>query len=175
MGSFTELTLAFTFSPDVPREVLGAFAEWRIGDGAPELPALDDALDPDEFDASEYLGNWFGEGPPPIESLSLLQRAALWRYLMQWGGNAYFPGTPLTALRWDRYGELWTLTTRTLPKESGEWVQSIIAPLGELADEGSREQPRFVGYMLDEHSPRPVLIWSAGREPFQFEGRFADA
>jgi hypothetical protein len=25
-----------------------------------------------------------------------------------------------------------------------------------------------------ESSPRPVLIWSTGREPFRFEGEFAD-
>jgi hypothetical protein len=43
-------------------------------------------------------------------------------------GNAYFPGTPATALRWNGYGERLTLTTRTLPKEGGEWVQSIVAP-----------------------------------------------
>jgi hypothetical protein len=175
MGSFTELTLAFTFSAETPPEVLGAFGKWRTGEGAPELPPFEGSLDADGFEADTYLGNYFGEGPPPIASLPLLHRAAMWRYLMGWAGNAYFPGTPLTALRWDRYGERWTLTTRTLPKESGEWVQSIIAPLGEWADEGSSERPRFVGYVVDEYSPRPVLIWSVGREPFRFEGRFEEA
>jgi len=174
MGSFTELTLAFSFSAGVPREVLAAFAAWRTGDGAPELPAFEEALDPDEFEADDFLGNWFGEGPPPVASLPVLHRAALWRYLMGWADNAYFPGTPATALRWDRYGQRWTLTTRALPKEGGDWVQAIIAPLGELAEEGSPERPRFVGYILDEYTPRPVLIWSAGREPFRFEGRFDD-
>jgi hypothetical protein len=175
MGSFTELTLAFTFSSDVPQEVVGAFAQWRTGNDGPELPAFDEALDPNDFAADEFLGDWFDEGPPPVGSLPLLQRAALWRYVMEWGSNAYFPGTPATTLRWDRYGERWKLTTRTLPKDSREWVQSIIAPLGELAEEGSQEQPRFLGYLLDEESPQPVLIWGAGREPFRFQELVADA
>ena len=88
--------------------------------------------------------------------------------------NAYFPGTPATALRWDPYGERWTLTTRTFPKEGGQWVQSMVAPLGELATEGTPDRPWFVGYILDEYSPRPVLVWSVGRESFQFEGQFED-
>jgi len=174
MGSFTELTLAFTFASDVPQEVLGAFSQWRTGAEAPELPALEETLDLDDFDPDDFVANWFGEGPPPVESLPLLHRAALWAYLMQWGENAYFPGTPGTALRWDQYGQRWTLTTRTLPKESGEWVQSMIAPLGELAVEGSPEQPRFVGYLIDEDNRRPVLIWSTGQQPFRFEGSFSD-
>jgi hypothetical protein len=172
MGSFTELTLAFTFSAETPTEVLGAFVEWRTGEGAPELPTLEDSLGADAFDADMYLGNYFGDDP--MASLSLLERAAIWQYLMGWSGNAYFPGTPATALRWDRYGEHWTLTTRTLPKEGGQWVQSMIAPLGEWATEGTRERPWFVGYILDEYSPRPVLIWSVGGDSFQFEGRFED-
>jgi hypothetical protein len=88
--------------------------------------------------------------------------------------NAYFPGTPATALRWDPYGERWTLTTRTFPKEGGEWVQSVIAPLGEFATEGTPDRPWFVGYILAEYSARPVLIWSVGRAVFQFEGQFED-
>lgn len=170
MGSFAELTLAFTFTAETPAEVLGAFVEWRTGEGAPELPAIDDALDADSFDADTYLANYFGDDP--MASLSLLQRAAIWRYLVRWSDNAYFPGTPTTMLRWDCYGERWTLTTRTLPKEGGPWVQSMVAPLGEWASEGTRDRPWFVGYILDEYSPRPVLVWSAGQEPFRFEGRF---
>ncbi|HZB75285.1 MAG TPA: hypothetical protein VE526_03595 [Solirubrobacteraceae bacterium] len=172
MGSFTELTLAFTFSTETPAEVLGAFVEWRTGEGAPELPTLEDSFGADAFDADSYLGNYFGDDP--LESLALPQRAAIWRYLMGWSDNAYFPGTPSTALRWDPYGEHWTLTTRALPKEGGQWVQSIISPLGEWATDGTAEQPWFAGYMLDEYSPRPVLVWSVGREPFRFEGRFEE-
>jgi hypothetical protein len=125
MGSFTELTLAFTFSPETPAEVLGAFVEWRTGQGAHELPTLEDSLGADGFDADMHLGNYFGDDP--AQSLSLLQRAASWQYLMRWSDNAYFPGTPATALRWDPYGERWTLTTRTLPKEGGHWVQAFWA------------------------------------------------
>lgn len=51
-------------------------------------------------------------------------------------------------------------------------VQAMIAPLGELAAVGSTEEPRFVGYLMDEHSRRPVLIWSTGQQPFRFEGSF---
>ena len=174
MGSFTELTLAFTFSAATPLEVLGAFGDWRTGEAAPELPPFEDFLAADEFDADTYLANHSSDAPPPIASLPLTHRAAMWRYLMGWADNAYFPGTPMTVLRWDQYGERWTLTTRTLPKETGEWVRAIIAPLGEWADEGSSERPRFVGYVLDEYSARPVLIWSVGREPFRFEGRFEE-
>ena len=172
MGSFTELTLAFTFAPETPPELLGAFAAWRTGDGAPALPTLEESSDGDAFDADMYLGNYFGDDP--MGSLSLLQRAAIWRDLMGWADNAYFPGTPATALRWDPYGERWTLTMRTLPKEGGERVRSMIAALGEWATEGTRERPWFAGYVLDEYSPRPVLIWSVGRAPFRFEGEFEE-
>ncbi len=113
-------------------------------------------------------------GDAPTEGLSLLQRAAVWQNLCAWEGNAYFPGTPGTELRWDPYGGQWTLTTRTLPKTGGEWVQSIVAPLGEWATEGTPERPWFAGYILDEYCPRPVLIWSVGREPFRFEGEFEE-
>ena len=78
-------------------------------------------------------------------------------------------------MRWDLYSQRWKLTTRALPKMHGEWVQGIIAPLGEFVTDGSAEQPRFVGYMLDEQDPRPAMIWSAGQQPFQIEGGFIDA
>ena len=172
VGSFTELTLAFTFAAETPPEVLGAFVEWRTGAEAPELPSLDDLVGADAFDADMHLGSCFGDDP--MEGLSLPQRAAMWRFLCGWADNAYFPGTPATVLRWDRYGEQWTLTTRALPKEGGETVQSVVASLGEWATEGTPEQPRFAGYILDEYCPRPVLIWSAGREPFRFEGEFEE-
>jgi hypothetical protein len=152
--------------------VLGAFVEWRAGEGAPELPTLEDSVGGETFDADTYLGNYFGDDP--MASLSLLQRAAMWRYLLRWSDNAYFPGRPATVLRWDRHGERWTLTTRTLPKEGGPWVQSMIAPLGEWAAEGTQERLWFAGYILDEHSRRPVLTWRVGRESFRFEGRFED-
>ena len=172
VGSFTELTLAFTFSAETSAELLGAFGQWRTGEGAPELPTLEDSLGANAFDADMHLGNYFGDDP--MAGLSLLQRAAVWQYLFGWADNAYFPGTPATALRWDRYGDRWTLTTRTLPKEGGHWVQSIVAPLGEWASDGTPERPWFAGYILDEYSPRPVLIWSVGREPFRFEGEFEE-
>jgi hypothetical protein len=168
MGSFTELTLALTFAPETPLGVLSAFAQWQTGDETPELPPFEDLPDVGTFDADNYLDNFYSA--PPVASLPLLHRAATWRWLLSWTENAYFPGTAMTALRWD--GQRWTLTTRTLPKESGEWVQAIIEPLGEWAVEGSSERPRFVGYVLDEWRSRPVLIWSAGREPFRLEGRF---
>lgn len=170
MGSFVELTLAFTFAADTPVEILGAFSEWQLGSG-PALPALEDSLGEDSFDAQKHLGSWFGN-EDPMSQLSPLQSAAMWRYLMGWPDCAYFPGTPSTVLRWDEYGELWTFTTRTLPKEPAQWVQSIIAPLGRWATEGSPEYPRFVGYILDEYNPRPVLIWSVGGTAFKFEGEF---
>ena len=172
MGSFTELALALTFAPETSAELLGAFAHWRTGEGAPELPTLEESTGVEAFDADTHLGSYFGDDP--MAGLSLLQRAAVWRYLLGWADNAYFPGTPATALRWDRYGESWTLTTRTLPKEGGPWVRSIVAPLGEWATEGTPERPWFAGYILDEYSPRPVLIWSVGRQPFRFEGEFEE-
>lgn len=179
MGSFTELTLALTFSKDTPIEIIGAFADWRVaqeewetGEAAPELPSLETSFGDEPFDAGMHLGNFFGDDP--MEGLSPLQQAALWRYLAGWSDNAYFPGTPSTALRWDPYGGRWSLTTRTLPKESPHWVQSMIAPLGRWATEGSPERPWFAGYILDEYSPRPVLVWSVGQAPFRFEGEFED-
>lgn len=126
----------------------------------------------DTFDADMHLGNYFGDDP--MAGLSLLQQAAVWQYLLGWADNAYFPGTPATALRWDGYGNRWTFTTRALPKASGQWVQSLVAPLGEWATDGTTERPWLAGYSLDEYSPRPVLIWSVGREPSRFEGEFEE-
>lgn len=179
MGSFTELTLAFTFSKATPIAIVGAFAdwrtakeEWRAEKAAPELPTLETSFGDDPFDADMHLGNFLGDDP--MEGLSPLEQAAIWRYLVGWPDNAYFPATPSTALRWDPHGGRWTLTTRTLPKESPVWVQSMIAPLGRWATEGTPDRPWFAGYVLDEHSRRPVLIWSVGQEPFRFEGEFED-
>jgi hypothetical protein len=171
VSSFTELTLAITFSAETPAEVLGAFVRWRTGEGAPELPTLEDLFGAELFDAQAYLGGYFEDDP--AASLSLPERAALWRYLLGWSyTNAYFPATPATSLRWDPYGTRWRLTTRALPQESPQWVQSIITSLGEWATEGTPDRPWFAGYILDEYTPRPVLIWSAGGQPFRFEGHF---
>ena len=174
MGSFVEITLAMTFAEDTPLEVIGAFAdwqlpaeEWRSGEPAPELPTLKASLGSDPFDADGYLAGFFDEDP--MRGLEPLHQAALWQWLTFWGDNAYFPGTPHTALRWHPYDASWTLTMRVLPKEPA-WPLEIIAPLGRYAREGTPERPWFAGYVLDEHSPRPVLIWSVGQEPFQFEG-----
>jgi hypothetical protein len=79
-------------------------------------------------------------------------------------------------MRWDAIGERWTLTMRTLPKEPGEWIKAIVAPLGQWATEGTRDRPRFVGYLIDENTPRPVLIFSTGDgSPFRFEGELTEA
>lgn len=172
MGSFTELTLAFTFSPDTPPEVLGAFSEWRTGEGAPDLPTLQEVLGDDPFDGDIHMGNFAGDDV--MAPLSPVQRAAVWHWLLSWPSNAYFPGTPATALRWNRYAEHWTLTTRTLPKDSGASVQELIAPLGEWAADGTPVRPQFIGHILDETAARPVLIWSVGLEPFRFEGHFEE-
>jgi hypothetical protein len=179
MGSFTELTLAFTFSENTPIEIIGAFAEWRTADEesrtgktAPELPTLETSLGDDPFEADLHLGNFFGQDP--MEGLTPLQQAAMWRYLMSWSDNAYFPGTSFTALQWEPYGGSWSLTTRTLPKEDPRWVQSIIAPLGRWSSDGTSERPWFSGYIHYEYDLRPVLIWSVEHEPFGFEGEFED-
>lgn len=172
MGSFAELTLAFTFSAETPPGVIAAFGEWATGEEAPELPTLEQAFGGTSFEVDAHLGSYFGDDP--MESLSLAEQASVWRYLAASGDNVYFPGTPATVLRWDRYAAHWTLTTRTLPKETGPWVRAMISPLGEWAIEGSKEEPRFVGYIVDEYSARPVLIWSVGGGPFQFEGEFGE-
>jgi hypothetical protein len=154
MGSFVELNLAITFPPETPDYVLAAFRDWTTGEEAPELPRdFDSSLADDGFEAAMYLANYAGDDADLMGPLSLLQRAAMWRYLIS---------------------ERWSLTTRTLPKEWDQRVQEIVAPLGELATDGTPDRPKFVGYILDESSPRPVLIWSASREPFRFEGEFAD-
>jgi hypothetical protein len=54
MGSFSEVTLAFTFTPGTPAGVLGAFAAWRVGDGAPALPALEQSLPADELERLDW-------------------------------------------------------------------------------------------------------------------------
>jgi len=32
------------------------------------------------------------------------------------------------------------------------------------------ERPHFAGTIIDEYTPRPVLIWRAGGAPLRFEG-----
>jgi hypothetical protein len=174
MGSFVELTLAMTFAKDTPPEIIGAFAEWQVPAGAwradqspPDLPTLEASLGNDEFEADAYLGNFFDADP--MRHLTPLHQAALWHWLARWGDNAYSPGTPHTALRWDPYGERWTLTMRAVPKQPA-WPLEIIAPLGRYAEEGTHDRPWFAGYILDDYNPRPVLIWSVGQELFRFEG-----
>ena len=174
MGSFVELTLAMTFAKETPLEIVGAFAEWqlppeewRTGEPAPDLPTLQTSLGDDPFDADGYLADFFDDNP--MQQLEPIHQAALWQWLARWGDNAYFPGTPHTALRWDPYGQRWSLTMRAVPKEPA-WPLQIIAPLGRYAVDGTPERPWFTGYILDESNPRPVLIWSVGQEPFQFEG-----
>ena len=179
VGSFTELTLAMTFADGTPSEVISAFAQWRSDDAAesvastaPNPPTLDGNPADDAFDADMHLGNFAmhaEDDDDPMEGLALPAQCAMWQYLMGWGGNAYFPGTTSTVLQ---RGRRWTLTTRTLPKEPGSWVRSIIAPLGRWAADGTPQRPWFAGYIFDENSPRPVLIWSAGEERFRFEGDF---
>src|SRR5262245_9654293 len=99
MGSFTELTLAFTFAKDTSLEIVGAFAEWRTaedgvvdGKPAPELPTLDASFADEPFDADDHLGNFFEDDPS--DGLTPLQQAALCRYLMAFSDTAYFPATP---------------------------------------------------------------------------------
>jgi hypothetical protein len=94
MGSFTELTLAFTFARDTPPEIIGAFAEWRTDEEhvedrapAPELPALETSFGDNQFDADMYLGNYFDEDP--ANGLTSLQQAALCQYMLGWPDNAY--------------------------------------------------------------------------------------
>jgi hypothetical protein len=173
MGSFTELTLAFTFSPNTPIAIIGAFGEWRVPDEdwrsakpAPILPAL-----PDDLRERAEMGDFYAVDS--LTDLAPLEEAAVWRELMAWSPNAYFPGTPSTTLRWDPYGERWSLTTRALPKADGLSVQSLIRSLGRWAVNGTPARPWFAGYILDEYSPRPVLIWSVAKAPFRFEGDFA--
>jgi hypothetical protein len=85
MGSFVELNLAFTFAPETPEYVLGAFRDWKTGEEAPELSSVfESSLEDDGFDADLYLANYGGEEADLMGPLSLLQRAAMWRYLMSW-------------------------------------------------------------------------------------------
>jgi hypothetical protein len=171
MGSFVELTLAMTFAEHTPLEIVGAFKDWQLPaeewrEPAPILPTLETSLGDDPFDADTYLGNFFDDDP--MQGLSPLHEAALWRWMARWEhANAYFPGTPYTALRWT--GRRWTLTMRALPKEPA-WPLEIIAPLGRYAVQGRRERPWFAGHIADEYNDRPVLIWSLGGQPFKFEG-----
>jgi hypothetical protein len=171
MGSFVEIALAFTFVADTPPEVLSAFAAGRTGEGAPELPDFDDLVPEDEFDPDYFMADWSGPGLPPVNALPVPHQASLWRYLGSFADNAYFAATPSVTLRWS-HDRRWTLTFRALPKEPGDWAQAIIAPLGRWAAEGTDDRRRFVGHLLDEQTPDPVLVWSAGRQPFQFTGEF---
>jgi hypothetical protein len=174
MGSFTEASFAITLAEDAPLELLSAFAAGRCGEDVPELPELEDLAD-DDFDADDYLGSWFEREPPPVDTLPVAHQAALWQHLTMYPDNAYFAGTPSTALRWDRYSERWTLTVRALPKEPAEWIQAIVTPLGRWATEGTGGGRKFVGHLIDEYTPEPVLIWSTGHRPFSFTGSFAEA
>jgi hypothetical protein len=168
MGSFSELTLALSFTADTPVEIIGAFAEWRTDDQGSALPTLEESLGHEEVRRLDlHLSDWITDDL--VLPLPPLHRAVGWRSITRWGDNAYFAGTPQCALRWDPYSEWWTLSLRTIPKMAAEEIQALVAPLGAFAGEGAPDDPRFVGYVDDEHRSRPVLVWSTGAVPFQFE------
>ena len=166
MGSFSEVSIAFTFSADTPVSVLSAFSPWQIGDGAPELLALETFFEPGEYDElePEFEDDMDEE---TWEHLPLLHRAVVWNLLFSWGSTAYFPGTPVVLFRW--LNGQWTLTARSYPKMGGDEVERIIAPLGEFAVDGSPERPHFVGHVRDEYEEHPTLIWSDGQRPFRLD------
>lgn len=176
MGSFTEANFAITLADDTPPELLSAFAAFRCGDeDPPELPALETFVDEDDFEPDAFLGSWFEPVPPPVDTLPVAHQGALLRYLTEFSENAYWAGTPSTILRWERPSSgsgHWTLTMRALPKEQAEWVRAIVAPLGRWTMQGTYGERQFVGYLIDEDTPEPVLIWAEGREPLTFTGEF---
>ena len=140
MGSFTELTLAFTFSTATPPEVLRAFGAWRTGEGLLELRPS--KIPPREFEADAYR-RLLRRRSPAIASLPLLHRAAMWQYLMGWPDNAT-SGTPATALRWTVPGTV-DAHHRTLPKEPGGWCSRLHSPRSVNGQTKDRPAARFVG------------------------------
>jgi hypothetical protein len=166
--SICEVTLALTFAADTPAEIIGAFVEWRTGEDSPPLPTLQESLGQRETErlTQLFLGDVITH--EMMESLPPLHRAVGWKSLMFWS-DSYRPGTPSCILRWDPHVSGWTLTLRALPDMAIEEAVSLVAPLGEFAADGTPAAPWFAGYVDDEYSARPALIWSTGSTAFQFE------
>jgi hypothetical protein len=165
MGSFVEVDLAFTFLPETPSVVLGAFAPFRTST-APGLPTLEETLGKDEYERLDLqLQDYFTE--EELEAMPLTHRAVMWRALVSWGANAYIPGPTFTTMHWDSQDTVWSLATRTMPKSSVEEIQAILSPLGVFASDGSPRWRSEVGSIADEGGIG-TSIWSVGGAPFQF-------
>lgn len=169
VGAFAEFTLAFTLIRETPPEVMGAFADCRDSHDAPALPALEEFFaSRDELERA-ILATEDYFTPEEFEALPLLHKALAWRALVHWGENAYIPGPTYAVLRWDPDDAEWTLMTRSVPKMSGDEVKGQLAPLGAFASDGALDRPSRVGMIRDEYADSPVVVWSVGRAPFQFE------
>ena len=165
MGSFVDLELDFTFLPETPSAVLGAFAPFRTST-APALPPLEEIIGEDEYERLDLqLQDSFTD--EELEAMPLTHRAFMWRALVSWGGTAYIPGPTFTTMHWDPQDSVWSLATRTMPKSDIEEVQAILSPLGVFASDGSSQSRREVGSITDEDGTG-ISIWSVGGAPFEF-------
>jgi len=155
MSMFTELVIAFDFAPDVPAEVLAAFASVALdGDDQPTL----EGLDPEHVDAWNPMDPDDDMGVPWSHD---------WGLLLGLGLCVYAVGENRASLRWTN--GRWHLTARCTWQtdqdtviEATSWMAKFCCPLAEA------DHPQLLGYLRDEHEDRPVLIWHNGSE-FDFE------
>jgi hypothetical protein len=157
VGSFSEVTMAFDLRPDTPGPVLAAFSElaqplpehadWGP---APKLPTP--VTEPSEW----WVPDWREEGSDdPYADEPWRHSWAPWLR-----SNAMNVGVaPFAALTWLPI-ERWQLTCRCSFKSWAEAIHTFLEWLGPFIDGWGNGQPRFVGYIADEGSPRPFLLWA---------------
>lgn len=149
MGSYTEVVLQLTFTPDTPAHVLSAFSALAgpLPGDAPSLPA------PHRPD--EEWGSW----EPTDEVSDPAQDPQPWMH--DWptwlSGSMSASITPHAQLTWSGT-QRWVLSCRWGIKS---WPDAILPALQWLGPylEGFDLRPIVLGYMQFGGDPRPTLVW----------------
>ena len=151
MGSYTEVVLQLTFTPDTPDHVLAAFSALaKAAPGnpeAPELPAPHPVQDEDwgDWEPTDEVSDPAADPEPWMHNWPL------------WLSTSMSVGTtPHAQLAWSAMGT-WVLSCRWGIKS---WPDAILPAFQWLGPflEGWDRQPTLLGYMTGI-DPRPTLVW----------------
>ncbi|WP_146847560.1 hypothetical protein [Cellulomonas terrae] len=149
MGSYTEVVLQLTFTPETPDHVLAAFSALAgpVPYGAPPLPA------------PHQIGDETGIWEPTDEVSTPADDPQPWMH--DWPGwlssSMSVAITPHAQLTWSDMGR-WVLSCRWGIKS---WPEAIVPALQWLGPylEGFDQRPIILGYMQYGGDARPTLVW----------------
>lgn len=163
MGSFTEVSLAFYFRQETPREVLATFAPLRphelddsYGSTAPDLPAFE-PVQGDDWWAPDWRED---HGPDHVDPLA----EQPWRHdWARWLPSSMSASTlPSAALAWSGPLQLWHFECRFSLKV---WPSAVLEFLGWLgpfirtSDNARHPRPDLIGVLNYDSSLRPYLLF----------------